>query len=230
MQKSHLKIIFLVNLFTLLFWFLVFKRYGKLMYLKVFKRLIDFLVAIFGLIILSPIFLFITLILSFLNKGNPFFFQKRPGKNNKIFKIIKFKTMNDKKDKEGNLLPMGERITPFGSFLRKTSLDEMPQLLNIIRGDMSIVGPRPLLEQYLPLYTERQKKRHNIKPGITGWAQINGRNQVSWKEKFEMDIWYVENVSLKTDFLIILKTAKQVLLRKDVADIELAVTPEDFMD
>lgn len=200
------------------------------MYLSFFKSFIDFLVAILGLIILSPIFILIMIVLTYLNKGTPFFLQKRPGEHEKIFKIIKFKTMNDKKDLDGNLLPMGERITPFGSFLRKTSLDEMPQLLNIIKGDMSIVGPRPLLEQYLPLYTERQKKRHNIKPGITGWAQINGRNQVTWKEKFEMDIWYVENVSLKTDFSIILKTAKQVLLRKDVAHIELAVTPEDFMD
>lgn len=200
------------------------------MYLSFFKSFIDFLVAILGLIILSPIFISVSLILSFVNKGNPFFFQNRPGKNNKIFKIIKFKTMNDKKDESGNLLPMGERITPFGNFLRKTSLDEMPQLLNIIKGDMSIVGPRPLLEQYLPLYTERQKKRQNIKPGITGWAQINGRNQVTWKEKFEMDIWYVENASFKTDLLIMLKTAKQVLLRKDVAHIELPVTPEDFMD
>ena len=138
--------------------------------------------------------------------------------------------MTDRKDAFGNLLPMGERITPFGNFLRKTSLDEMPQLLNIIKGDMSIVGPRPLLEQYLPLYTERQNRRHNVKPGITGWAQINGRNQVTWKEKFEMDILYVENISFKTDISIMLKTAKQVLLRKDIAHIELAVTPEDFMD
>jgi lipopolysaccharide/colanic/teichoic acid biosynthesis glycosyltransferase len=200
------------------------------MYLAFFKSLIDFLIAILGLIILSPIFILITLILSFLNKGTPFFLQKRPGKNKKIFKIIKFKTMNDRKDAFGNLLPMGERITPFGNFLRKTSLDEMPQLLNIIKGDMSIVGPRPLLEQYLPLYTERQNRRHNVKPGITGWAQINGRNQVTWKEKFEMDIWYVKNISFRTDISIMLKTAKQVLLRKDIAHIELAVTPEDFMD
>lgn len=200
------------------------------MYLLFFKRFFDFWIALLGFLILSPIFILIMIVLTYLNKGTPFFLQKRPGEQEKIFKIIKFKTMNEKKDLDGNLLPMGERITPFGSFLRKTSLDEMPQLLNIIKGDMSIVGPRPLLEQYLPLYTERQKKRHNIKPGITGWAQINGRNQVTWKEKFEMDIWYVENVSLKTDFLIILKTAKQVLLRKDVADIELAVTPEDFKE
>lgn len=200
------------------------------MYVNLFKNIIDFFIAIIGLIILSPFFLIILFILMLINKGSPFFLQKRPGKNRKIFKIIKFKTMTDRKDAFGNLLPMGERITPFGNFLRKTSLDEMPQLLNIIKGDMSIVGPRPLLEQYLPLYTERQNRRHNVKPGITGWAQINGRNQVTWKEKFEMDIWYVENISFKTDISIILKTAKQVLLRKDIAHIELAVTPEDFMD
>ena len=200
------------------------------MYVNLFKNIIDFFIAIIGLIILSPFFLIIIFILMLINKGSPFFLQKRPGKNRKIFKIIKFKTMTDRKDAFGNLLPMGERITPFGNFLRKTSLDEMPQLLNIIKGDMSIVGPRPLLEQYLPLYTERQNRRHNVKPGITGWAQINGRNQVTWKEKFEMDIWYVENISFKTDISIMLKTAKQVLLRKDIAHIELAVTPEDFMD
>ena len=200
------------------------------MYVNLFKNIIDFFIAIIGLIILSTFFLIILFILMLINKGSPFFLQKRPGKNRKIFKIIKFKTMTDRKDAFGNLLPMGERITPFGNFLRKTSLDEMPQLLNIIKGDMSIVGPRPLLEQYLPLYTERQNRRHNVKPGITGWAQINGRNQVTWKEKFEMDIWYVENISFKTDISIMLKTAKQVLLRKDIAHIELAVTPEDFMD
>lgn len=200
------------------------------MYLNFFKTVIDYFSAIAGLIILSPFFIVITVILVFLNKGSPFFLQNRPGRNNKIFKIIKFKTMNDKKDQDGKLLPMGERITPFGNFLRRTSLDEMPQLLNIIKGDMSIVGPRPLLEQYLPLYTKRQKKRHYIKPGLTGWAQINGRNQITWKEKFEMDIWYVENVSLKLDIFIMFKTAKKVLFRNDVAQIELAVTPEDFRD
>lgn len=194
------------------------------------KRFIDLFFATIIFILLSPIFMLVMIVLSSANKGSPFFFQLRPGKNGKIFKIIKFKTMNDKKDESGNLLPMGERITPFGNLLRKTSLDEIPQLLNVIKGDMSIVGPRPLLEQYLPLYTKRQKKRHSVKPGITGWAQINGRNQVTWKEKFEMDIWYVENISFKTDLSIMLKTAKQVLLRKDIAHIELAVTPEDFMD
>ena len=202
-----------------------------MMFYKLYlKRFIDLFFATIIFILLSPIFMLVMIVLSSANKGSPFFFQLRPGKNGKIFKIIKFKTMNDKKDESGNLLPMGERITPFGNLLRKTSLDEIPQLLNVIKGDMSIVGPRPLLEQYLPLYTKRQKKRHSVKPGITGWAQINGRNQVTWKEKFEMDIWYVENISFKTDLSIMLKTAKQVLLRKDIAHIELAVTPEDFMD
>ncbi|WP_284879638.1 sugar transferase [Acinetobacter variabilis] len=195
-----------------------------------FKDIFDRLIAFIGLFLLSPIFILIMVILIFLNKGNPFFLQSRPGKNEIIFKIIKFKTMNDKKDDCGNLLPMGQRITPFGNFLRKTSLDEMPQLLNILKGDMAIVGPRPLLEQYLPLYTDRQKKRHAVKPGITGLAQVNGRNNVSWKEKFEMDVWYVENLSFLNDFRIMLKTAKIVIFRKDVADIELAVTPEDFKD
>lgn len=200
------------------------------MYHLVGKKILDLIIALIGFIILSPLFFLILFLLLIANRGSPFFTQLRPGKDEKIFKIIKFKTMNDKKDESGNLLPMGERITPFGNFLRKTSLDEIPQLLNVIKGDMSIVGPRPLLEQYLPLYTKRQKKRHSVKPGITGWAQINGRNQVTWKEKFEMDIWYVENISFKTDISIMLKTAQQVLLRKDIADIELAVTPEDFMD
>lgn len=200
------------------------------MWERFLKDIFDRSIALLGLVFLSPIFIFIMVILIFLNRGNPFFLQCRPGKNEVIFKIIKFKTMNDKKDIEGNLLPMGQRITPFGKFLRKSSLDEMPQLLNILKGDMSIVGPRPLLEQYLPLYTDRQRSRHKVKPGITGWAQVSGRNNVSWRQKFEMDIWYVENISFTNDFRIMFKTAKIVLMRKDVADVELAVTPEDFKD
>lgn len=200
------------------------------MYKFFLKRVFDFFIALIGIVFLSPIFLTLTAILMYLNKGSAFFLQPRPGKNEKIFKIIKFKTMNDKKDENGNLLPMGQRITPFGNFLRKTSLDEMPQLLNILKGDMSIVGPRPLLEQYLPLYTDRQRRRHKVKPGITGWAQVSGRNNVTWKEKFELDIWYVDNISFFNDIRIILKTAKIVLMRKDIADVELAVTPEDFKD
>lgn len=200
------------------------------MYNFFLKRIFDFSIALIGIVLLSPIFLTLTAILICLNKGSAFFLQPRPGKNEKIFKIIKFKTMNDKKDENGNLLPMGQRITPFGNFLRKTSLDEMPQLLNILKGDMSIVGPRPLLEQYLPLYTDRQRRRHKVKPGITGWAQVSGRNNVTWKEKFELDIWYVDNISFFNDIRIMLKTAKIVLMRKDIADVELAVTPEDFKD
>lgn len=200
------------------------------MYNFFLKRVFDFSIALIGIVLLSPIFLTLTAILICLNKGSAFFLQPRPGKNEKIFKIIKFKTMNDKKDENGNLLPMGQRITPFGNFLRKTSLDEMPQLLNILKGDMSIVGPRPLLEQYLPLYTDRQRRRHKVKPGITGWAQVSGRNNVTWKEKFELDIWYVDNISFFNDIRIMLKTVKIVLMRKDIADVELAVTPEDFKD
>ncbi|EEY89318.1 bacterial sugar transferase [Acinetobacter lwoffii SH145] len=200
------------------------------MYNFFLKRVFDFSIALIGIVLLSPIFLTLMAILMCLNKGSAFFLQPRPGKNEKIFKIIKFKTMNDKKDENGNLLPMGQRITPFGNFLRKTSLDEMPQLLNILKGDMSIVGPRPLLVQYLQLYTDRQRRRHKVKPGITGWAQVSGRNNVTWKEKFELDIWYVDNISFFNDIRIMFKTAKIVLMRKDIADIELAVTPEDFKE
>ena len=200
------------------------------MYTNFFKRLLDFLFACFGIIVLSPVFLAIVIALYKSNEGKPFFIQERPGEDGKIFKLIKFKTMNDKKDSEGNLLPMGERITPLGRFLRKTSLDEIPQLFNVIKGDMSLIGPRPLLKEYLPMYTGRQKERHLVKPGITGWAQVNGRNQVSWKDKFEMDIWYVDNISFKLDAIIFFKTIKKIITKSDVADIELAVTQQDFLD
>lgn len=200
------------------------------MYENFYKRLLDFLFASFGIVVLSPVFLATMVALYYSNDGKPFFIQERPGKDEKTFKLIKFKTMNDKKDSEGNLLPMGERITPLGAFLRKTSLDEIPQLLNVIKGDMSLIGPRPLLKKYLPMYTDRQKKRHSVKPGITGWAQVNGRNNVTWKEKFEMDVWYVNNVSLKLDAIIFFQTIKKILTKSDVADIELAVTQEDFLD
>lgn len=200
------------------------------MYENYYKRLLDFLFASFGIVVLSPVFLATMVALYYSNDGKPFFLQERPGKDEKTFKLIKFKTMNDKKDSEGNLLPMGERITPLGAFLRKTSLDEIPQLLNVIKGDMSLIGPRPLLKKYLPMYTDRQKKRHSVKPGITGWAQVNGRNNVTWKEKFEMDVWYVNNVSLKLDAIIFFQTIKKILTKSDVADIELAVTQEDFLD
>lgn len=200
------------------------------MYTSFFKRLLDFLFACFGIVVLSPVFLAIMIALYYSNDGKPFFVQKRPGEDGKIFKLIKFKTMNDKKDSEGNLLPMGERITPLGRFLRKTSLDEIPQLFNVIKGDMSLIGPRPLLKEYLPMYTDRQQERHSVRPGITGWAQVNGRNQVTWKDRFEMDIWYVDNISFKLDAIIFFKTIKKIITKSDVADIELAVTQQDFLD
>ena len=200
------------------------------MYINFFKRLLDFLFACFGIVVLSPVFLVIVIALYKSNEGKPFFIQERPGEDGKIFKLIKFKTMNDKKDSEGNLLPMGERITPLGRFLRKTSLDEIPQLFNVIKGDMSLMGPRPLLKEYLPMYTDRQQERHSVRPGITGWAQVNGRNQVTWKDKFEMDIWYVDNISFKLDAIIFFKTIKKIITKSDVADIELAVTQQDFLD
>lgn len=187
------------------------------MYKDFIKRIIDFSTALLGFLFLSPIFLVVMIGLSIANRGKPFFFQKRPGKNEKIFKIIKFKTMNDKKDLEGNLLSDAERLTAMGSFVRKTSLDEIPQLLNVIKGDMSLIGPRPLLVQYLPLYDEEQKKRHRVRPGITGWAQVNGRNAISWEKKFEFDVWYVENLSFLLDVKIIFQTLKKVFIREGIS-------------
>ena len=181
------------------------------MYQVFFKRVIDLLGAAIGLLVLSPLFLGATFALYFANQGQPFFFQSRPGKKGKLFKIIKFKTMNDKKDEAGNLLPDAERLTKMGSFVRKTSLDEIPQLLNVIKGEMSLIGPRPLLPQYLPLYNDFQKKRHHVKPGITGWAQVNGRNAISWQQKFEYDVWYVEQLSFVLDCKIVLLTIKKVM-------------------
>ena len=197
------------------------------MYKARLKPLLDFLTAFFGLLILSPVFLFVMLALLVANNGKPFFFQKRPGKNEKIFSIIKFKTMNDKKDAQGNLLPDAQRLTAFGKFVRKASLDEIPQLLNVLKGDMSLVGPRPLLPQYLPLYNERQKRRHEVKPGITGWAQINGRNAISWKEKFEHDVWYVEHLSFWLDIKILFLTLKKVFIREGISQ-EGQATMEPF--
>jgi lipopolysaccharide/colanic/teichoic acid biosynthesis glycosyltransferase len=160
---------------------------------------------------LFPIFLVVTVFLFFANDGKPFFFQLRPGKGGKIFKIIKFKTMNDRKDAEGNLLPDSDRLTKVGSFVRKTSLDEIPQLLNVVIGDMSIVGPRPLLTTYLHLYSNFQNRRHEVKPGITGWAQVNGRNAISWDKKFELDVWYVNHISFLLDLKILFKTVQKVI-------------------
>jgi len=172
--------------------------------------------AAIALLMLSPILVIVSLVLLISNHGKPFFFQTRPGKNEKPFKIIKFKTMNDKTDAHGELLPFDQRITAMGAFIRKYSLDEIPQLLNVLKGDMSLIGPRPLLMQYLPLYNEQQKKRHNVKPGITGWAQVNGRNAISWKQKFELDVWYVEHLSFLVDLKILLLTIKKVVIKEGV--------------
>ncbi|GEM62187.1 sugar transferase [Sphingobacterium faecium NBRC 15299] len=196
------------------------------MYKYFFKRILDFLAAFCGLIILSPIFIIVCIGLYIANDGKPFFFQARPGKGGKIFKIIKFKTMNDKKDTNGNLLPDADRLTPIGSFVRKTSLDEIPQLINVLKGDMSLIGPRPLLIQYLPLYTATQSRRHEVRPGITGWAQVNGRNAISWEKKFELDVWYVDHISLATDLKVFFTTFKKVFKREGIsADGHVTIEP-----
>ncbi len=194
------------------------------MYSAIVKPLFDFIVAFFGLLILSPIFIIVMIALFIANDGKPFFFQIRPGKNERLFKIIKFKTMNDKRDENGNLRPDSERLTRVGNFVRKTSLDEIPQLLNVIKGDMSLVGPRPLLPQYLPLYNETQKKRHLVKPGITGWAQVNGRNAISWQQKFEYDVRYTEQISLVFDLKIMFLTIKKVCIREGISAEGMATT------
>ena len=179
------------------------------MYKFFIKPTLDFIMGIIGFLLLCPIFIIISIILFFSNNGKLFFIQQRPGKNEKLFNIIKFKTMNDKKDEYGNLLPDVKRITKIGEFIRKTSLDEIPQLLNVIKGDMSLIGPRPLLVSYLPLYNKEQVIRHNVKPGITGWAQVNGRNAITWKEKFSLDIYYVNNLSFFLDLKIFFMTLKK---------------------
>lgn len=189
------------------------------MYNLVFKRVIDFLVAFLGLLILSPLFIILTICLFFSNKGKPFFFQERPGKGERIFKIIKFKSMNDKKDKNGQLLPDRERLTSLGAFVRKTSLDEIPQLINVLKGDMSLIGPRPLLVNYLAYYTDRERLRHTVRPGITGLSQVNCRNNPNWDDKLKYDVLYVENISLKNDILIFFKTLVKVLKQKNVTII-----------
>jgi lipopolysaccharide/colanic/teichoic acid biosynthesis glycosyltransferase len=197
------------------------------MYRSTIKPFLDFFAALIGLILLSPIFIIVTLLLAIANNGKPFFLQTRPGKNERLFSIIKFKTMTDKKDKDGNLLPDAERLMAVGSFVRKTSLDEIPQLLNVIKGDMSLVGPRPLLPEYLPLYTPEQKKRHEVKPGITGWAQVNGRNAISWPEKFMFDIYYVNNISFYLDTTIFFKSFKKVFKSEGISSVN-HVTIEKF--
>jgi len=189
------------------------------MYQFFLKRAIDFLIALIGLILLAPVFIIVMVLLYFANQGKPFFVQTRPGLNEKMFNIIKFKTMNDKKDEKGNYLPDSERLTPVGSFIRQTSLDELPQLINVLKGDMALIGPRPLLPQYLSLYNESQKCRHNIRPGITGWAQVNGRNAISWTKKFELDIWYIDHLSFATDCKVVILTLKKVLKKEGINQV-----------
>lgn len=186
------------------------------MYSKLFKRIVDFILASSGIVIFSPVLLLITLILLLANSGKVFYIQKRPGKMLKIINVIKFKTMTDSKDSNGNLLPDSCRLTSIGKFIRTTSIDELPQLFNVLRGDMSLIGPRPLLIEYLPLYSKYQARRHEVRPGITGWAQVNGRNAISWQQKFEFDIWYVDNISFWLDIRIIFLTIKKVLVREGI--------------
>ena len=187
------------------------------MYKHFFKRFLDFWISLVALIIISPILMVITIWLHFANKGaGAFFFQERPGKDAKIFKVIKFKTMTDERDAEGKLLPDAQRLTKVGKFIRSTSIDELPQLINVLKGDMALIGPRPLRVYYLPLYSKEQARRHEVRPGISGWAQCHGRNAISWTEKFKLDVWYVDHVSMWTDINIILITIKNVLMRKDI--------------
>ncbi len=197
------------------------------MYKGFLKNILDFIIAIIVFVILLPIFIVVTVLLFIVNKGKPFFFQDRPGKNENIFKVIKFKTMNDFKDDNGNLLSDEKRLTAVGLFVRKTSLDEMPQLINVLKGDMSLIGPRPLLVEYLPLYNDEQKQRHKVKPGITGWAQINGRNAISWEQKFKLDIYYVNNISFLLDLKIIFLTLKKVVISENISS-DTSVTMAKF--
>ena len=198
------------------------------MYKIFFKRVLDFVISLIALIIISPILLVITLWLHFANKGaGAFFFQERPGKDAKIFKVIKFKTMTDERDEEGKLLPDAQRLTKVGRFVRSTSIDELPQLINVLKGDMALIGPRPLLVQYLPLYSPEQARRHEVRPGISGWAQCHGRNAISWSEKFKLDVWYVDHCTLWTDIKVIFITIKNVLMRKDINSGK-ATTMEGF--
>lgn len=198
------------------------------MYKHFFKRLIDFIIVLTALAVIWPFLLAITLWLHFANKGaGAFFFQERPGKNGNIFKVIKFKTMTDERDAQGNLLPDADRLTPVGRFVRSTSIDELPQLINVLKGDMSLIGPRPLLVKYLPLYSPEQARRHEVRPGITGWAQCHGRNAISWTKKFELDVWYVDHISFMTDLKVIFLTIKKVVCREDINQ-EGQATMEEF--
>lgn len=187
------------------------------MYKHFFKRVFDFFISLIAIICISPLLLVVIVWLHFANKGaGVFFFQERPGKNAKIFKVIKFKTMTDEKDENGNLLPDAQRLTKVGKFVRSTSIDELPQLFNVLKGDMAMIGPRPLLVKYLPLYSPEQARRHEVRPGISGWAQCHGRNAISWTEKFKLDVWYVDHCTLWTDIRVIFITIKKVLFRDDI--------------
>lgn len=189
------------------------------MYKDFFKRLLDFCIVLTALLIIWPILLVVTIWLHFANKGaGAFFFQERPGKNAKIFKVVKFKTMTDERDAEGKLLPDAQRLTKVGKFVRSTSLDELPQLINVLKGDMALIGPRPLLPKYLPLYSKDQYRRHEVRPGITGWAQVNGRNNISFTKTFEYDVWYVDHCSFLLDLKIIFLTIKKVVCREDISE------------
>lgn len=195
------------------------------MYGNGLKRILDFIIVSFVLIVIWPILLAITLWLHFANKGGgAFFFQERPGKSGKIFKVIKFKTMTDERDAKGNLLSDEKRLTKVGKFVRSTSLDELPQLINVLKGDMALIGPRPLLPQYLPLYSKEQARRHEVRPGITGWAQVNGRNAISWTKKIELDVWYVDHYSFLLDLKIIFMTIKKVFIREGISSATSATT------
>ena len=187
------------------------------MYKHFFKRVLDFCISLIALICISPILLVVTIWLHFANKGaGAFFFQERPGKDAKIFKVIKFKTMTDERGADGELLPDADRLTKVGRLVRSTSIDELPQLINVLKGDMALIGPRPLLVQYLPLYSPEQARRHEVRPGISGWAQCHGRNAISWTEKFKLDVWYVDHVSFITDIKVVLITIKKVLFKEDI--------------
>lgn len=187
------------------------------MYKKYIKRIIDFTVSLIALLCIGWLLIIVAIWLHFANKGaGAFFFQERPGKDEKIFRVIKFKTMTDERDSKGQLLPDAERLTKVGKFVRATSIDELPQLINVLKGDMSLIGPRPLLVQYLPLYNEEQRRRHEVRPGISGWAQCHGRNAISWTEKFKLDVWYVDHCTFATDLKVIFITIKKVLGRKEI--------------
>ena len=195
------------------------------MYRNFFKRVLDFCISLAALVCISPVLLVVTIWLHFANKGaGAFFLQERPGKDGRIFKVIKFKTMTDDRDADGNLLPDEARLTRVGRFVRSTSIDELPQLINVLKGDMALIGPRPLRTYYLPLYSEEQRHRHDVRPGITGWAQVNGRNNISWTRKFELDVWYVRNLSFMLDVRIILMTVRNVLRREGISKEGMATT------